>query len=149
MAEDRNMMDLYFDLGSRDAMKIELYLAFAKITAVNFIESSALEGKYNKVDHVLSTRYGDLKDPFSIIKFIARETAHIDNVENKHLYGDNNYEKSLVDQWIQYYTKELNPGLELLYSVILCQKTVSKKKYHDITYQVKRTLEFIDEKLKL
>lgn len=80
MSEPVTKMDLYFDLASREAMKIELYLSFAKIKAVNFIESSVLEGKYNKVDHILVTQYGDLEDPFAIIKFVARETAHFDNV---------------------------------------------------------------------
>ena len=45
-------MNFYYDIGSRDAMKVELFLAFSN-QSVNLIDSSSIDGKYHGVKHIL------------------------------------------------------------------------------------------------
>lgn len=83
----------------------------------------------------------ELFEPYSIMRYIAQQA----NV----LYGENPYDRSVVDQWISYYQTSLCLLLSQFYDVIFSHKTVTKSKYHLLNHDIKQLLQQIDSRLKI
>lgn len=83
----------------------------------------------------------ELFEPYAIMRYLAQQA----NV----LYGENPYDRSVVDQWICYYQTSLCLLLSQFYDVIFSQKTVTKTRYHLLNHDIKQILQQIDTRLKI